>query len=311
MSGRFFDILHDDMDLIVVDKHPGVLTVPTHGRESNTLVSLVERYLRLTPPRRLYTVHRLDRETSGALLFAKSRQAADLIESQFAAHKADRKYLLIVEGVIKAEGGTFRSYLATDKDLNQRAVSAMDGVLAVTHYRVLHRGLGCSVVEATLETGKRNQIRVHFADAGHPLLGDLRYGTQATGNMAGAAFRQQEYGNQHGKQHDNRHGNKHNHKHGQKPPYGQRGGRAQIEEAPIAPRIPTTALKHWPADRLALHAHTLGVEHPHSKAKMLFTAPIPDVFQKLITLIQDAETKYLAAHPDTVPEKAIVETVER
>jgi 23S rRNA pseudouridine1911/1915/1917 synthase len=176
-SDRAFRLLYEDPYLLVVDKAPGVLTVPNHG-EPDTLLGALQGYLgrgRRQAPR-LFVVHRLDRETTGVLVFARTAEAAHALKAQFAAHKPERLYLAIVAGTVREDTGTFRSRLATDPALNQRSTTHPDaGKLAVTHYRVTRRLPGATAVEVRLETGRRNQIRVHFAEAGHPVLGDPRY----------------------------------------------------------------------------------------------------------------------------------------
>ncbi len=172
-----FGLVYEDPYLLVVDKAAGVLTVPNHG-EPDTLVGAVQAYLgrgRKRPPP-VFVVHRLDRETTGLLVLARTADVAHALKAQFAAHKPERVYLAIVAGSLPADSGTFRSRLATDPSLNQRSTSHPDaGKLAITHYRVRQRLPGATAVEVRLETGRRNQIRVHFAEAGHPVLGDPRY----------------------------------------------------------------------------------------------------------------------------------------
>jgi 23S rRNA pseudouridine1911/1915/1917 synthase len=151
--------------------------VPNHG-EPDTLLAAVRDYLgrgRRQPPR-LLVVHRLDRETSGVLVLARTPEAVHGLKAQFAAHSPERLYVALVAGNPPQDAGTFRSRLATDPSLNQRSTSHPDaGKLAITHYRVTRRLDGVAAVEVRLETGRRNQIRVHFAEAGHPVLGDPRY----------------------------------------------------------------------------------------------------------------------------------------
>ncbi len=170
-------VVHEDAHLIVVDKPAGVLSVPNKG-ERDTLLAALRHYLgrgRRTPPR-VFIVHRLDRDTSGLLVFAKTLPVAKALKAQFAARKPARRYVAVVAGRVAAGHGTFRSRLATDPDLNQHSTEdEQSGKPAVTHYRVLRHLAGATAVEVTLETGRRNQIRVHFAEAGHPVLGDTRY----------------------------------------------------------------------------------------------------------------------------------------
>ena len=126
-------------------------------------------------------VHRLDRDTSGLLVFARGAEAADALREQFRAHSVERIYLAIVSGNVRADSGTFDSFLSTNRALDRYSSDSRRGERAITHYRVRERLAGATFVEVRLETGRRNQIRVHFAEAGHPVLGDRRYGTSSAG----------------------------------------------------------------------------------------------------------------------------------
>lgn len=175
-----FEIVFEDEWLLVIDKKAGYLTVPNDPGDPNTVVAALSRYLSQGKSnRRLVSiVHRLDRDTSGLLVFAKSGKVAEQIKSQFEKRKPLREYLAIVAGRLKDATGTFRSHLATDKNLNQHSTSDEDrGKLAITHYAVTKNFKDATAVKVTLETGRRNQIRVHFAEIGHPVLGDVRYET--------------------------------------------------------------------------------------------------------------------------------------
>ena len=172
-AGDGFFLLYRDEDLLVVDKSAGLLSVPTdEGGEP----SLLERLPDVVKGRVL-PVHRLDRFTSGVLVFARNAEARRGLIDQFAAHSITRRYLAITRGIPSPAKGTYRSYLASDARRVQRSVGkGKGGELAITHYEVVERLRGAAVVVAELETGKRNQIRVHFAEAGHPLVGEHRYG---------------------------------------------------------------------------------------------------------------------------------------
>jgi 23S rRNA pseudouridine1911/1915/1917 synthase len=174
---RTFTVLYEDDCLIVVDKSAGVLTVPTDWNEKNTLVDRVSLYLSHSRKKRIAcVVHRLDREVSGLLVMGKSEEIADQLIEQFKQRKPERLYVAIVAGVMQEDSGTFDGHLATGKNLDRFvAKPSRKTEAAITHYRVLRRMTDTTYVEAKLETGKRNQIRVHFADAGHPVLGDPRY----------------------------------------------------------------------------------------------------------------------------------------
>jgi 23S rRNA pseudouridine1911/1915/1917 synthase len=172
-----FQLVHEDDDLVVVEKAASVLTVPTRRGEANTLAEAVSRYLsRGRKPRRAAVVHRLDRGTSGLLVFGKNRRVADALQDQFQVRKAEREYAAIVAGTLAEAQGTFRSRLRTTKSLQRySAREGAGGEEAVTHFLVERRLRGATLLRVRLETGRRNQIRVHFAEAGHPVLGDDRY----------------------------------------------------------------------------------------------------------------------------------------
>jgi len=177
---RTFTVSFEDDHLIVVDKSAGTLTVPTDRDEVNTLVERVSIYLNHSrTKRKAWLVHRLDRDVSGLVVFGKQEQIAAALIEQFKQRKPERVYTAIVAGVVASDQGTFRSHLATGKNLERYATrESSETETAITHYRVVRRMEDTTLVEATLETGKRNQIRVQFADAGHPVLGDRRYKTE-------------------------------------------------------------------------------------------------------------------------------------
>ncbi len=222
---RTFKINFEDDHFIVVEKLAGSLTVPTDRGESNTLVQRVSLYLNHAPKKSsAFVVHRLDREVSGLLVFGKSKRIADRLIEQFRAHKPERNYLAIVAGQLPNDHGTMRSHLATAKNLDRYvARESSETEMAITHYQVTRRMPDATVVQVTLETGKRNQIRVHFADAGHPVLGDSRYQPELAQHL------------------------------------------------------------RWPWKRIALHAMTLGFEHPVTGQAVKFESPVPAELQKFIS----------------------------
>ncbi len=177
-----FSIVFEDQYLIVVDKAANVLSVPTERGEENTLVDRVSDYLlHNCGVREAIVVHRLDFGVSGLLVFAKTRDTATRLHSLFREHKPARKYIAIVQGKLKSAVGTFKSHLTTADNLDRYSTNDPNaGEIAITHYQVLKQLSDVAVVEVRLETGRRNQIRVHFAEAGHPILGDERYGRGRT-----------------------------------------------------------------------------------------------------------------------------------
>ncbi len=178
-GGRGFQIVFEDRHLLVVDKAAWLLTVPTdEGRSSGTLLDAVWGHVSKDRrrDRRPWVVHRLDRGTSGLLVFARSKSVGMALQDQLRAHKPLREYRAIVAGVVGPDRGTFRSALATSTSLRRYATTEQGlGKDAVTHYEVVSRFPDATSVRVTLESGRRHQIRVHFSDAGHPVLGDDRY----------------------------------------------------------------------------------------------------------------------------------------
>ncbi len=211
-------LLFEDDDIIVIIKNAGMLTVGTADEKEKTAQRYLNEYLRTKRGSRVHVVHRLDRDTSGVMMFAKNFETREILKDTFAAHDIDRVYVAIVEGKPPQKEGTIKSYLFED-DRMMRVRSVADpkqGKLAITHYRVLEAGGKYAKLEVTLETGRKNQIRVHFSEQGFPVAGDTRYGAKTD-----------------------------------------------------------------PLGRLGLHAQMLGFVHPKTKKKMIFTAPLPDVFRKI------------------------------
>src|SRR5687768_5116233 len=173
-------ILHEDDHLIVVLKSHGLLTVATERERDTTTHAYLNQYLRQKGEERIHVVHRLDRETSGVLVFAKNFETREALKTQFAAHDVDRVYVAIIEGEMDPPRGTIESYLRERKDLRMESVKAHpDAKLAITHYRTIQSKGPYSMLEITLETGRKNQIRTHLAEAGHPVVGDRMYGSTA------------------------------------------------------------------------------------------------------------------------------------
>ncbi|MHB1014418.1 MAG: RluA family pseudouridine synthase [Desulfurivibrionaceae bacterium] len=178
---RGLPILHEDKDILVVAKPAGLLTIGTDREKTRTAHYLLNDYVRKGDPKsrnRVYVVHRLDKDTSGLLIFAKSEQAKKYLQEHW--EDTDKHYLAIVHGRLTPKEGTITSYLA--ENAAQKVYSTPDpakGKLSQTAYKVLRESKGLSLVEIHLLTGRKHQIRVHFAEKGHPVAGDKKYGTTA------------------------------------------------------------------------------------------------------------------------------------
>lgn len=150
-------IVYEDAQIIVADKPSGLLTVPTPKKEKTTLSSLLKAF----------PVHRLDRETSGLIVFAKTAKVLNILSDEFRNRRVKKRYLAFVQGRMPAKSGTI--------DRNVRDNPYEPGKSAITKYRVLECREGFSVVEVIPLTGRTNQIRIHFKQIGHPLVGDRRF----------------------------------------------------------------------------------------------------------------------------------------
>ncbi len=173
-------ILYEDKDLLVVNKPAGLLTVATEREKSRTAHSILTDYIRTgcgRSKKRIFVVHRLDRDTSGALIFAKSEEAMLRLKAQWKQNV--KKYLAVVHGRCERSSGTIESYLAEDKAYNVYSTSdRTKGRLSRTAYTVLRKTKRYSLLEVVLLTGRKNQIRVHLAGIGHPIVGDAKYGKE-------------------------------------------------------------------------------------------------------------------------------------
>lgn len=200
------ELLFEDKDLIVVDKGPGLLSVATDAEVDQTVHGILKRYLK---PIRPHPVHRLDRDTSGVLIFSKNNHTTTHLKEEFFHHRIERQYLALVEGE-PPESGTWENYIYEDaRMVMQITDNPNKGKLAITHFQLEKRLGSFSLLRIRLETGRKNQIRLQAMTAGFPIVGDQKYG--ATTN---------------------------------------------------------------PLGRLGLHAALLGLVHPHTKKKLLFSSRI-------------------------------------
>ncbi|HXI12120.1 MAG TPA: RluA family pseudouridine synthase [Thermoanaerobaculia bacterium] len=169
-------ILYEDESIITVHKDPGLLTVASPAETSETVESFLNLHLggRSNDPR-IHVVHRLDRDSSGVLVFARNTHVRDKLQELFAEHDIERVYVAIVHGALRDPTGTFRSFLTEDRSLRVKS-DTKGGKEAITHFKTIAAGESYSMLEVTLETGRRNQIRVHLAESGHSIVGDTMYG---------------------------------------------------------------------------------------------------------------------------------------
>lgn len=167
-------ILYEDNHLVVIDKPEGLLSVSTAFEKGETAHAFLKKKFR---PNYVHVVHRLDQDTSGVMLFALTAEARDALKKMFEKHDMVRQYTAIVEGRMEQPSGTWESYLWEDGTYFVRTTQDPSlGQQAITHYTVKASKKAYSWLEVTLETGRKNQIRVHCQEAGHPIVGDKKYG---------------------------------------------------------------------------------------------------------------------------------------
>jgi tRNA pseudouridine32 synthase/23S rRNA pseudouridine746 synthase/23S rRNA pseudouridine1911/1915/1917 synthase len=171
-------VLHEDRDIIVVEKPCGLLTIGTDRDKSRTVHSILNEYVRKGDPRsrnRVYIVHRLDRETSGILILAKSEAAKTFLQGHW--QETEKRYLTVVYGTLSPQSGTISSYLAENSAFTVYSTpDPAAGKLSHTEYTTLKEAKGFSLLEIHLLTGRKHQIRVHLSEKGHPVVGDRKYG---------------------------------------------------------------------------------------------------------------------------------------
>lgn len=240
------EVVYEDDDLLVVNKAAGMVVHPGIGNPSGTLVNALAGYFegKDLPVKygneadRPGLVHRIDKETSGLLVIAKTEQAMTHLSKQFADHTLERKYYALVWGDVEGEEGTIESYIGRNpKNRTEQIVveEEYQGKLAITHYKVIKRFYYVTLVECQLETGRTHQIRVHMKSLGHPLFSDNKYGGDKI--RKGTVFTRYK----------------------------------QFVE---------NCFKLIP--RQALHAKTLGFEHPTTGERVHFDSELPDDFAQVL-----------------------------
>ena len=172
-------IVYEDNDILVVEKERGILSVVTQNEREKTAYNILKNYLKEKNPKdKIFVVHRLDRDTSGVMIFAKSEKAQDILQTTWNDSVKERTYVALVEGNVKKNSDTIISYLAENKAMITYSTdNEEEGKKAVSHYKVLKRNKNYSLLEVNIETGRKNQIRVHMQDLGHSVVGDKKYGS--------------------------------------------------------------------------------------------------------------------------------------
>lgn len=192
LRSKFVRIVYEDPHLIVIEKQPGILSMAT-SHHSLCVKKILDQYFHNTRQKcQAHVVHRLDRDTSGLLVYAKTIEAEQILEHNWHDIVTDRRYMALVSGVLPNEQGTVQSYLKDNKAyITYSSPTDNGGKFAITHYRVLRTDGRHSLVELKLETGRKNQIRVHMQDLGCPVCGDIKYGNgdDPIGRLALHAFR--------------------------------------------------------------------------------------------------------------------------
>lgn len=174
---RHVKLVYEDRYLVVIEKAPGILSMPV-GRSSANVKSILDNYFTKSRQKcNAHVVHRLDRDTSGLMIYAKDMQTEQVLEHEWHRIVYDRRYIGVVSGEMEEDEGTIANYLKDNKAFHTYSSPTDNGgKFAITHFRTLARTTEHSLVEYRLETGRKNQIRVHSKDMGHPICGDPKYG---------------------------------------------------------------------------------------------------------------------------------------
>lgn len=192
LNSKFVKIVYEDKDIIVIEKSEGILSMASAPGQFCVKTILDEYFKKRHFKCTAHVVHRLDRETSGLMMYAKNMEAQQILERNWHQIVYDRRYVAVVCGRMEKEGGTIRSWLKDNKAyVTYSSPTDNGGKEAITHYHTLQAAERFSLVEMKLETGRKNQIRVHMKDIGHPIVGDEKYGNGVSvmGRLALHAYR--------------------------------------------------------------------------------------------------------------------------
>ncbi len=177
MNSKFVRIVYEDRDIIIVDKNPGILSAPAPHHPYNVKTVLDDHLRQSHQKCTSHVVHRLDRDTSGLMVYAKNIETEQILEHNWKQIVTDRRYMALVEGKMEQKQGSIESWLKDNDDyITESSPVDNGGKYALTHFRTLQSSERFSLVELKLDTGRKNQIRVHMQDIGHPVCGDVKYG---------------------------------------------------------------------------------------------------------------------------------------
>ena len=182
LMARNMRVVYEDEYLIVIDKNAGILSMASDSEKYLTVYHILSDYVkRQRSSNRIFIVHRLDRDTSGLMIFARSEKVQSLLQRDWKRNITDRTYTALVEGEVTEAEGVIRSYIFETKALVMHSTpDPKKGELAVTRFRTLKSNKDYSLLEVTLDTGRKNQIRLHMQDLGHPVVGDRKYGASGS-----------------------------------------------------------------------------------------------------------------------------------
>jgi 23S rRNA pseudouridine1911/1915/1917 synthase len=182
---RNLRIVYQDQYIIVVDKYAGLLSIAAGSETEATAYSILSNFVKLQNGlNKIFVVHRLDRDTSGLMMFAKSEEIQSILQNNWKGNMLERTYMAVVEGKVEEPEGTVRSYIyESSAKVMHSTKNPEKGELAITHFKTITSKDNFSLLEISLETGKKNQIRLHMQEIGHCIVGDKKYG--ATGNPIG------------------------------------------------------------------------------------------------------------------------------
>jgi 23S rRNA pseudouridine1911/1915/1917 synthase len=181
LMARNMRLVYEDEHLIVIDKNAGLLSMASDNEKYLTAYNILSTYVKSQKPsNRIFIVHRLDRDTSGLMMFARSEKVQSILQKDWKHNVTARIYVTLVEGAVTEPEGVIRSYIFESKSLMMHSThDPRKGDLAITRFRLLKSGSDFSLLEVTLETGKKNQIRLHMQEKGHSIAGDKKYGAKS------------------------------------------------------------------------------------------------------------------------------------